>query len=63
MEKRKPHYDLREVKKMVADPMCQSFTYTAIQDGAKLNLTPEDMQEIVLALSPSHFYKSYDHVW
>jgi len=68
MEKCKPHHVLNEVKKVIADPRRQSFTLTALQDGAKLNLTPEEMEELVPGLSPRDFYKSMTtyadhHIW
>ena len=58
MEKRRRHYNLEEVKAVVADPKSEPFTLTAILNGAKLHLTPEQMREVILALSPSNFYKS-----
>jgi motility quorum-sensing regulator / GCU-specific mRNA interferase toxin len=58
MEKRKPHYDLAEVKAVVADPRSNPFTATARRGGSFLGLTPQEMREVVLALSPNDFYKS-----
>jgi motility quorum-sensing regulator / GCU-specific mRNA interferase toxin len=68
MEKRRPHYDLDEVKALVADPFIQPFTATARREGTALGLKPQDMREIVLSLTQADFYKSmttfYDNrVW
>jgi len=59
MEKwNKPYYDLAAVKAIVADPKSEPFTLTAILGGAELGLTPEEMREVILALSPRGFRKS-----
>ena len=46
------------VKEIVADPESEPFTLTAIFGGAALNLTPEEMREVILALTSKDFYKS-----
>jgi hypothetical protein len=43
MEKRKPHYDLEEVKSAVANPRINPFTASARREGAALGLTPQEM--------------------
>ncbi len=58
MEKRKPHYDLEAVKKMVADPSIYPFTARARREGTALGLKPQEMREVVLSLSSTDFYKS-----
>jgi motility quorum-sensing regulator/GCU-specific mRNA interferase toxin len=58
MEKRKPHYELAEVKKVVSDPNSHPFTASARAGGVALGLTPQEMREVVLSLSPSDFVKS-----
>jgi motility quorum-sensing regulator / GCU-specific mRNA interferase toxin len=68
MEKRIPHYDLGPIKALVADPKSQPFTLTAIVGAAELGLTPEEMREVILTLSPKNFHKSMttyadSHVW
>ena len=58
MEKRKPHYNLEEVKTVVRDPNFYPFTASARRGGIALGLTPQEMREVVLSLSPSDFFKS-----
>ncbi|MFH1117945.1 MAG: type II toxin-antitoxin system MqsR family toxin [Pseudomonadota bacterium] len=58
MEKRKPHYDLDEVKAVVADPKINPFTANARREGTALGLRPQEMREVVLSLSATDFYKS-----
>lgn len=58
MEKQKPHYDLSEMKRIVADPNATPFTKSARRDGSKLGLKPEEMREVVLSLNRSDFHKS-----
>jgi motility quorum-sensing regulator/GCU-specific mRNA interferase toxin len=58
MEKRKPHYSLKEVKTVVSDPNSHPFTASARKGGIDLGLTPQEMRQVVLALSPSDFVKS-----
>jgi motility quorum-sensing regulator/GCU-specific mRNA interferase toxin len=58
MEKRKPHYSLKEVKTVVSDPNSHPFTASARSGGIALGLTPQEMREVVLSLSPSDFVKS-----
>ena len=58
MEKRKPHYELAEVKIVVSDPNSHPFTASARAGGVALGLTPQEMREVVLSLSPSDFFKS-----
>ena len=68
MEKRKPHYNLKEIKRVIRDPNSHPFTASARHGGMELGLTPQEMKEVVLSLSPSDFSKSmtttYDNrVW
>lgn len=58
MEKRRPHYRLAEVQKVVADPGTQPFTATALRGGLALGLTEPQMRHVVLALSRRDFYKA-----
>ena len=58
MEKRKPHYNLEEVKAVVRDPNFYPFTASARRGGNALGLKPQEMREVVLSLSPSDFFKS-----
>lgn len=63
MKKRKPHYDLEEIKKVVADPNISPFTKRARRDGSELGLTPQEMRDVVLSLSGSDFEESMDTYW
>lgn len=58
MEERTPHYSLRDVQKLVADPSSRPFTVTALRGGTALGLTETEMREVVLALSRGDFYKA-----
>ena len=58
MEKRKPHYNLAEIKAVVRDPNFNPFTVSARRGGIALGLTPREMREVVLSLSQSDFFKS-----
>ncbi len=57
-EKRRPHYDLAAIKRIVADPNSQPFTRTALQGGLALGLKEPEMRSVVLALSRGDFSKS-----
>ena len=58
MEKRKPHYKLAEIQKMVADPAARPFSVTALRGGVAPGLTEPEMRQVVLALSRHDFYKA-----
>lgn len=58
MEKRKPHYDLAEIKAIVAVPTNRPFTATALRGGLELGLSEPDMRLVVRSLSNRDFYKS-----
>lgn len=58
MEKRTPHYNLADVKAIVASPASRPFTVTALRGGLDLGLTEQEMRLVVLALSRHNFYKS-----
>ncbi|HLA36561.1 MAG TPA: type II toxin-antitoxin system MqsR family toxin [Rhodocyclaceae bacterium] len=58
MEKKKPHYDLAEVKRLVAISGISAFTQTA-QDGvARLGLLPAEAVQLVLSIERRNFFKS-----
>lgn len=59
MEKRKPHYQLADIKAQFRDPDGFRAT-TGAQDFAYnvLKLTREELIELVLNVDRSHFYKS-----
>jgi len=58
MEKRKAHYDLEDIKAVVRDPTIFPFTARARREGSALGLEPQEMREVILALSRSDCFKS-----
>jgi hypothetical protein len=52
-----PSYDLSEIKKYVIQDLFQ-VSGSAFRDMAALGYDREDIQQCVLALKPSDFYKS-----
>jgi motility quorum-sensing regulator / GCU-specific mRNA interferase toxin len=58
MEKRKPHYDLSGVQRLVANPANQPLTVTALRGGLALGLTELEMRKVVLALTARDFFKA-----
>jgi len=67
LEKRKAHYPLAKVKRLIAE--CRvSFTMTALRGGASMGFAPEAMLDVVSSLTTRSLYKSMtshaDHkVW
>ncbi|MBI2754036.1 MAG: type II toxin-antitoxin system MqsR family toxin [Betaproteobacteria bacterium] len=67
MEKRKAHYPLATVKRLIAEGRV-SFTMTAVAGGAAMGFASEDMLDVVSSLKAKDLYKSMtshaDHkVW
>lgn len=67
MEKRKAHYPLSAVKRLIAEGNV-SFTMTAGAGGAAMGFTSEEMLDVVSGLKTKDLYKSMtshaDHkVW
>lgn len=67
MEKRKAHYPLGTVKRLVAERRV-SFTMTALGGGAAMGFAAEEMLSVVSSLTSRSLYKSMtshaDHkVW
>ncbi len=58
VEKRKPHYNLEQVKAVVADPSSRPFTIRASDEGLAMGLSDKQMREVILNLSPRNFLKS-----
>jgi motility quorum-sensing regulator/GCU-specific mRNA interferase toxin len=58
MEKRRPHYDLAKVKKLVSDPESRPFTIAASDGGLSMGLKDEEMRTVILDLSHKDFHKS-----
>lgn len=58
MEKKKQHYSLGEVQRMVEVRKANAFTATALMGAAELGLSPDEAVSVVLALRQTNFYKS-----
>ena len=58
MEKRRQHYPLREVQKLVAIKGCDSFTLTALTNARLMGLSAEQSIAVIQSLTPAMFYKS-----
>lgn len=58
MEKNTPHYDLAVVKADVRRLGWRAFTHTARRTGTALELTLEEMQEVIFKLQRNMLYKS-----
>ena len=67
MQKRKAHYPLAAVRRLITEGRV-SFTMTAVAGGAAMGFDSDGMLEVVSALKTKHLYKSMtshaDHkVW
>lgn len=67
MEKRKAHYSLATVKRLIADGRV-GFTMTAVAGGAAMGFASDEMLDVVSSLTAKNLYKSMtshaDHkVW
>lgn len=58
MEKKKPHYLLSEVQRIVEDRGVNAFTATALTGAAALGLSIEQAVAVVLGLKQKDLYKS-----
>jgi motility quorum-sensing regulator/GCU-specific mRNA interferase toxin len=59
MEKRKPHYDLKKLKKLFSNEAPRFITATAQKGAAALGYMDEDdIVEVINKLCSQHFYKS-----
>ncbi|ACL73068.1 conserved hypothetical protein [Thioalkalivibrio sulfidiphilus HL-EbGr7] len=68
MEKRSAHYDLDDIKDVVARLGIRAFTRSSIDGGAEMGLASREMIAVVLGVERGMFYKSMttyqDHkVW
>ncbi len=68
MEKRKPHYHLPDIQRMVVDPVNRVFTATALDGGLEMGLEESEMRAVVVKLTTRNLFKSMttirDHaVW
>ena len=58
MEKKKPHYPLELIKRLIADEGRDPFTQSAKNGAAEMGLEAGELRGIVADLSTSDFYKS-----
>ena len=58
MEKRKPHYSLKDIQEKVLSDGEDTFSRTAVENSKAMGLTIEQAIEVVCAMPPSCFYKS-----
>lgn len=58
MEKKKPHYSLGEIQRLVAVRKANAFTATALLGATELGLSPDEAVSVVLALRQIDLYKS-----
>ncbi|MFM9969844.1 MAG: type II toxin-antitoxin system MqsR family toxin [Burkholderiales bacterium] len=58
MEKKKPHYLLSEVQRVVEGRGVNAFTATALTGAAALGLSGEQAVVVMLELKQKDFYKS-----
>ena len=57
MEKRKAHYSLAAVKRLIAEGRV-SFTMTAVAGGAAMGFAAKEMLDVVSGLASRNLYKS-----
>lgn len=58
MEKKKPHYDLDELKELVKNDKTRHITYLSIQNAHKIGFSETEIVETILLLDIGAFYKS-----
>lgn len=58
MEKKRPHYALPEIKRLIADPACRLITRVALEGSAALGYDKQSLIDVVLTLQAREFYKS-----
>jgi motility quorum-sensing regulator / GCU-specific mRNA interferase toxin len=58
VEKRRPHYDLKQIQADVARLGAAAFTKTALDGGRTMGLTSTEMLAVIAALARRDFYKS-----
>jgi motility quorum-sensing regulator / GCU-specific mRNA interferase toxin len=58
VEKRVPHYDLREIQLQAARLGPAAFTKTALDGGRDMGLTSREMLAVIASLTRREFYKS-----
>lgn len=58
IDKWKRHYDLAELKKLIANEKTGEITRTSIRNAHELGISSTEIIEIVLSLTSDDFYKS-----
>ena len=58
MEKKKPHYPLELVKRLIADKGHDPFTQSAKNGAAEMGLDGDELRGVVAGLTTRDFYKS-----
>lgn len=58
MEKKKPHYPLELVKRLIVDKSHDPFTQSAKNGAAEMGLTADELRGVVAGLNARDFYKS-----
>jgi motility quorum-sensing regulator/GCU-specific mRNA interferase toxin len=58
MEKKKPHYPLALVRRLIADTGRDPFTQSAKNGAAEMGLDASELRGIVAGLARQDFYKS-----
>jgi motility quorum-sensing regulator/GCU-specific mRNA interferase toxin len=58
MEKKKPHYQLSEIQRVVEDRGVNAFTATALSGASALGLSGVQAVAVVLGLNQKDLYKS-----
>jgi len=58
MEKQTPHYSLQAMQEIVCQAGIRAFTVMALNGGHAMELSNEDMLDVIASLTRSHFYKS-----
>jgi motility quorum-sensing regulator/GCU-specific mRNA interferase toxin len=58
MEKKKPHYPLELVKRLIADKERDPFTQSAKNGAAEMGLDADELRGVVAELTAREFYKS-----
>lgn len=58
MEKRRPHYPLRQIQAAFSTVRTLRITRTAVQCAERLGITLQGVVDVVAGMQPSQFYKS-----
>ncbi len=58
MEKRKPHYLLRDIKAAFSDPAKLNRSFASKQGADELNVDDQAVVDVIQALKPGDFHKS-----